>query len=83
MKYCEPIFKTQRWKTREVLVGNVGVGGDHPIRIQSMTTSNTRDAQATIEYVLILSVLVTIAILLIRDLIRPVMARLSCQQPLV
>ena len=34
-------------------------------------------AQATIEYVLILSVLVTIAILLIRDLVRPVIDRLS------
>ncbi|MBC7387272.1 MAG: hypothetical protein H7301_14055 [Cryobacterium sp.] len=34
-------------------------------------------AQATIEYILILAVLVTIAILLVRDLIRPVMTRLS------
>lgn len=48
MKYCESVFKTERWKTREVMVGNVGVGGDNPIRIQSMTTSNTRDAEATI-----------------------------------
>jgi (E)-4-hydroxy-3-methylbut-2-enyl-diphosphate synthase len=47
MKYCESIFNTKRWKTREVLVGNVGVGGHNPIRIQSMTTSNTRDPVAT------------------------------------
>lgn len=38
----------QKWKTREVLVGNIGVGGFNPIRIQSMTTSNTRDVEATV-----------------------------------
>ena len=48
MKYCEQIYQTQRRKTREVLVGNVGVGGDNPIRIQSMTTSDTRDVEATV-----------------------------------
>lgn len=48
-KYCESIFKTIRWKTREVLVGNIGIGGENPVRIQSMTTSNTRDVDATIE----------------------------------
>lgn len=51
LKYCPSIFKTKRWKTREVLVGNVGVGGSNPIRIQSMTTSNTRDIQATIDQI--------------------------------
>ncbi len=39
----------QRRKTREVLVGNVGVGGENPIRIQSMTTSKTDDVEATVE----------------------------------
>ncbi len=48
IKYCESIFKTKRWKTREVLVGNVGIGGNNPVRIQSMTTSSTRDVEATI-----------------------------------
>lgn len=52
VKYCESIHKTKRWKTRAVLVGNVGVGGDNPIRIQSMTTSNTRDVDATIDQIL-------------------------------
>ncbi len=51
-QYCESIFETQRWKTREIQVGKVGVGGDNPIRIQSMTTSNTRDVEATIEQVM-------------------------------
>ncbi len=33
------------------MVGTVGVGGNNPIRIQSMTTSNTRDVEATIEQI--------------------------------
>lgn len=49
MKYCESIYQTKRRPTRVVMVGNVGVGGHHPVRIQSMTTSNTRDVEATIE----------------------------------
>ncbi len=52
MKYCESIFQTKRWKTREVKVGNVGVGGDNPVRIQSMTTSNTRDVDATVDQIM-------------------------------
>lgn len=48
-KYCESIYQTKRWKTREVLVGKIGVGGSNSVRIQSMTTSNTRDIEATIE----------------------------------
>lgn len=52
IKYCESIYKTQRRKTREVLVGNVGVGGDNPVRIQSMTTSNTRDVDATVDQII-------------------------------
>lgn len=52
MKYCESIFAMKRRPTRTVMVGNVGVGGDNPIRIQSMTTSNTRDVAATIEQII-------------------------------
>ncbi len=52
MKYCESVYQTQRWKTREVMVGNVGVGGRNPVRIQSMTTSSTRDVQATIDQII-------------------------------
>ncbi|MEO6457224.1 MAG: (E)-4-hydroxy-3-methylbut-2-enyl-diphosphate synthase, partial [Chloroflexia bacterium] len=35
-------------KTLEVMVGKVGVGGDNPIRIQSMTTTSTQDVEATL-----------------------------------
>lgn len=48
-QYCESIYQTKRRLTREVLVGNVGVGGTNPVRIQSMTTSSTRDVEATVE----------------------------------
>jgi (E)-4-hydroxy-3-methylbut-2-enyl-diphosphate synthase len=47
MKYCEAIYQTRRFPTREVMVGEIGIGGKNPIRIQSMTTSNTRDVEAT------------------------------------
>ncbi len=53
--YCESIFRTMRRPTREVMVGSVGVGGQNPIRIQSMTTTNTRDVDATIDQVMHLS----------------------------
>jgi len=47
--YCNSLTKYSRSRTREVMVGNVGVGGDNPIRIQSMTTTDTRDTLATVE----------------------------------
>ncbi len=37
--------------TREVFVGSVGIGGDNPIRIQSMTNTDTRDAHSTLEQI--------------------------------
>ncbi len=48
-KYCNSLTQYQRFKTREVMVGNVGIGGDNPIRVQSMTTTDTMDTQATVE----------------------------------
>ena len=38
----------QRRLARCVMVGDVGIGGDHPIRIQSMTTPATQDVAATV-----------------------------------
>jgi|TARA_B100000780_G_scaffold272866_1_gene235677 (E)-4-hydroxy-3-methylbut-2-enyl-diphosphate synthase len=37
-----------RKKTKPIFVGDVGVGGNHPISIQSMTNTNTADVQATV-----------------------------------
>ncbi|QVL57083.1 MAG: (E)-4-hydroxy-3-methylbut-2-enyl-diphosphate synthase [Simkaniaceae bacterium] len=52
MKYSEAVYQTKRWKTREVKVGTVGVGGDNPIRLQSMTNSNTRDVEETVNQII-------------------------------
>ena len=41
--YCENYFKRTRFFSRVVSVGSVPFGGDNPIRIQSMTTTNTMD----------------------------------------
>ena len=47
-KYCPSLTKYKRWKTREVMVGDIGVGGTNPIRIQSMTTTDTMDTNNTV-----------------------------------
>ncbi len=52
MKYSESVYQTKRWKTREVKVGDVGVGGDNPVRLQSMTTSSTQDIEATVDQII-------------------------------
>src|SRR5580658_8349093 len=48
MAYCPSRFQTVRRATREVRVGGVGVGGSNPLRLQSMTTSDTQDVAATV-----------------------------------
>ncbi len=40
-------FVGRRRATREVRIGDVGVGGQNPVRVQSMTTTDTRDSLAT------------------------------------
>ena len=47
--YCPSLTSYSRWITREVKIGDVGIGADNPIRIQSMTTTNTMNTDATIE----------------------------------
>ncbi len=49
MAYCASRFRTVRRPTRSVNVGTVGVGGSNPIRLQSMTTSDTQDVPATVK----------------------------------
>jgi (E)-4-hydroxy-3-methylbut-2-enyl-diphosphate synthase len=39
----------QRLLTREVHIGDVPLGGNNPIRVQSMTTTDTMDTMATVE----------------------------------
>lgn len=52
LHYCPDFFAYQRRKSRVVMVGNIPFGGDHPIRVQSMITSDTRDTEACVKEVL-------------------------------
>jgi (E)-4-hydroxy-3-methylbut-2-enyl-diphosphate synthase len=47
--YCNSLTSYSRYKTRVVTIGDVPLGGDNPIRIQSMTTTDTMDTLATVE----------------------------------
>ncbi len=49
MSYCASRYHTIRRHTVEVMVGSVGVGGTNPLRVQSMTTSDTQDIAATVK----------------------------------
>jgi (E)-4-hydroxy-3-methylbut-2-enyl-diphosphate synthase len=46
--YCTSLTTYQRYKSHEVKIGSIGIGGDNPIRLQSMTTTNTMDTEATV-----------------------------------
>ncbi len=48
-KYCNDYVNFSRFKTREVNIGDIALGGDNPIRIQSMTTTDTMDTIGTVE----------------------------------
>lgn len=48
-KYCSSLTEYKRYLTREVFVGDVPLGGNNPIRIQSMTTTDTMNTIATVE----------------------------------
>ena len=47
-QYTESLFTYRRLKTRVVQVGNLAIGGDNPIRVQTMTTTDTMDTDATV-----------------------------------
>lgn len=47
-KYCYSLTEYVRFKTREVNIGGVPLGGDNPIRVQSMTTTDTMDTEGTV-----------------------------------
>lgn len=47
--YCNSLTRYERLLTREVRIGDLWMGGKHPIRVQSMTTTDTMDTMATVE----------------------------------
>lgn len=48
-KYCNSLDSYSRFVTREVLIGDIAMGAHNPIRIQSMTTTDTMDTIGTVE----------------------------------
>lgn len=49
LRYCPDLYHYQRRETRVCMVGNVGIGGNNPIRVQSMLTSDTRDTDSCVK----------------------------------
>ncbi|MFN7538565.1 MAG: (E)-4-hydroxy-3-methylbut-2-enyl-diphosphate synthase [Bacteroidota bacterium] len=47
--YCNSLTSISRLKTREVSIGGLLMGNGHPIRVQTMTTTDTMDTLATVE----------------------------------
>jgi (E)-4-hydroxy-3-methylbut-2-enyl-diphosphate synthase len=50
--YCNSLTAYKRIITREVKIGNLIIGGGHPIRVQTMTTTDTMDTEKTVEQVI-------------------------------
>ena len=46
--YCNSLTSYSRFKTREVNIGGIALGGSNPIRVQSMTTTDTMDTHSTV-----------------------------------
>lgn len=49
LPYCKSLVQKTRLVTREVFIGEIPLGAQHPIRIQSMTTADTMDTHATVQ----------------------------------
>lgn len=47
--YCENLLKRTRFNSRVVTIGNLKLGGNNPIRVQSMTTTDTMDTEGSVE----------------------------------
>ena len=43
--------KLYRNQTKEIRIGDVVIGGDHPVAIQSMTNTRTEDVKGTVEQI--------------------------------
>ncbi len=49
--FCVDPWMSRRRSTRVVNIGHIGVGGDHPIRVQSMTNTDTMDTRSTVDQI--------------------------------
>ena len=48
LPYCCNLLIRKRFPTKEVSIGNLKLGGDNPIRLQSMTTTDTMDTEKSV-----------------------------------
>lgn len=55
LSYCQSRFQSLRRPSREVRIGSSAVGGNNPIRVQSMTTTPTQDVEATLKQAIALA----------------------------
>src|SRR6266481_7532886 len=46
--YCPSLTEYNRLTTKEIKIGDLLLGNGHPIRIQTMTTTDTMDTEATV-----------------------------------
>jgi (E)-4-hydroxy-3-methylbut-2-enyl-diphosphate synthase len=90
--YCESLFSFARRATVEVKVGDTGIGGNSPVRIQTMVATPTQDIEATVAECLKLAdagaELVRITAPALRDaealgVIRQKLRASSCRVPLI
>ena len=52
MQYCDSFYSATRRISRDVYAGNIGIGGAHPIRVQSMLTCDTMDTESCVQQTL-------------------------------
>ena len=50
-KYCENVYATKRRPTRTVWAGEVAIGSEHRIALQTMTTTDSTNVAATVDQV--------------------------------
>ena len=62
-----------RRNTRQLMLGNVGIGSDHKVSVQSMTTTKTRNTDETLEQVYALAANGA-------DIVRVKIGRASCRE---
>ena len=48
-QYCNSLTSYSRFNTREVSIGDIPLGARNPIRVQSMTTTDTMDTKSTVD----------------------------------
>ena len=51
-KFCDSLTRYSRRETVAVQIGNTAIGGDNPIRIQSMTNTDTNDTAASVAQII-------------------------------